>query len=67
MLIRETILLLGGSGFLGKNILDFVIKNDAISNNYKFIVLSRNIVLNKIYLRNFIRFFLEVLSTKIII
>ena len=48
MLIRETILLLGGSGFLGKNILDFVIKNDAISNNYKFIVLSRNIVLNKI-------------------
>jgi len=38
--VKETVLLLGGTGFIGRNILDFVINNEEYS-NYKFIILSR--------------------------
>lgn len=38
---KETILLLGGTGFIGRNIIDYVLKNEEYS-NYKIVVLSRN-------------------------
>ncbi|WP_311260722.1 NAD-dependent epimerase/dehydratase family protein, partial [Xanthomonas sp. WCS2017Cala2-12] len=41
------ILLLGGSGFIGTNILDFIQKNDEFS-NFRFVVLARNIPNDKI-------------------
>jgi UDP-glucose 4-epimerase len=41
MLVKETILLLGGTGFIGSNIIDYVLKNDQYS-KYQFVVLSRN-------------------------
>lgn len=39
---REVILLLGGTGFIGKNIIDYLIKQESFS-NYKLVVLSRNL------------------------
>jgi UDP-glucose 4-epimerase len=39
---KENILLLGGNGFIGKNIIDYVRSNLKLSNKYKIIVLSRN-------------------------
>lgn len=39
---NETILLIGGNGFIGRNVIDFVIRNDGFS-NHKFVVLSRSI------------------------
>lgn len=39
-MVKETVLLLGGSGFIGKNIIDHVINNEK-QLNYKFVVLSR--------------------------
>lgn len=41
--VRETVLLLGGTGFIGKNIIDYVHKNVEFSSSYKFIILSRDI------------------------
>jgi len=40
IMVKETVLLLGGSGFIGKNIIDHVINNEK-QLNYKFVVLSR--------------------------
>jgi UDP-glucose 4-epimerase len=42
MQIKETVLLLGGTGFIGRNIIDYVLKNEEYS-NYKIVVLSRDI------------------------
>ncbi|MCK8141464.1 NAD-dependent epimerase/dehydratase family protein [Flavobacterium sp. I-SCBP12n] len=42
MLVKETILLIGGSGFIGSNLIDFVLKNNDFS-DYKFVVLSRSL------------------------
>lgn len=39
--VKETVLLIGGTGFIGKNIIDFALKNEVCS-NYKFIILSRD-------------------------
>jgi UDP-glucose 4-epimerase len=39
--VKETVLLIGGTGFIGKNIIDFALKNEACS-NYKFVILSRD-------------------------
>ncbi len=39
---KEVILLLGGTGFIGKNIIDYLIKEESFS-NYKLVVLSRNL------------------------
>lgn len=39
--VKETILLLEGTGFIGKNIIDYLLKSDDLS-NYKIVVLSRN-------------------------
>jgi UDP-glucose 4-epimerase len=39
-IVKETILLLGGTGFIGKNIIDFALKNEELS-IYHFVVLSR--------------------------
>lgn len=41
MQVKETILLLGGTGFIGKNIIDYLLKNKEYS-NCKIIVLSRD-------------------------
>ncbi|WP_165584989.1 NAD-dependent epimerase/dehydratase family protein [Chryseobacterium taiwanense] len=41
MQVKETVLLLGGTGFIGRNIIDYVLKNKEYS-NYKIVVLSRN-------------------------
>jgi UDP-glucose 4-epimerase len=41
MQAKETILLLGGTGFIGRNIIDYVLKNEEYS-NYKIVVLSRD-------------------------
>jgi UDP-glucose 4-epimerase len=41
MQVKETILLLGGTGFIGRNIIDYLLKNEQNS-NYKIVVLSRN-------------------------
>jgi UDP-glucose 4-epimerase len=38
--VKETILLLGGTGFIGRNIIDYLFKNNDLS-NYKIVVLSR--------------------------
>ncbi len=43
----ETILLIGGNGFIGRNLIDFVMRNKEFS-NYKFVVLSRSIIENEI-------------------
>ena len=43
---KETILLLGGTGFVGRNIIDFVLTNKDLS-NYKIVVLSRGIQVEK--------------------
>jgi UDP-glucose 4-epimerase len=40
MPVKETILLLGGTGFIGRNIIDYLFKNKNLS-NYKIVVLSR--------------------------
>ncbi len=40
IMVKETVLLLGGSGFIGKNIIDHVINNEK-QLNYRFVVLSR--------------------------
>ncbi|MFC0776748.1 NAD-dependent epimerase/dehydratase family protein [Flavobacterium sp. HJSW_4] len=45
MQFKETILLLGGNGFIGSNIINFIAKSDEFS-NYKFVVLSRSNVIN---------------------
>lgn len=47
MVVRETILLLGGSGFIGRNIIDFVITNNELL-NYRIVVLSRDVQNDKI-------------------
>ncbi|WP_293302841.1 NAD-dependent epimerase/dehydratase family protein [Pedobacter sp. UBA4863] len=39
---KETVLLIGGTGFIGKNIIDYVLNNKTNS-VYKFIVLSRHL------------------------
>lgn len=39
--VKETILLLGGTGFIGRNIIDYVLKNQEYS-NCKIVVLSRD-------------------------
>lgn len=39
---RETVLLLGGNGFIGRNVIDFATSNDLCS-KYKFVVLSRSL------------------------
>jgi UDP-glucose 4-epimerase len=39
--VKETILLLGGTGFIGRNIIDYVINNEEFS-TYRFVVLSRD-------------------------
>lgn len=41
MQAKETVLLLGGTGFIGKNIIDYILKNEEYS-NHKIVVLSRN-------------------------
>jgi UDP-glucose 4-epimerase len=41
MLVKETILLLGGTGFIGRNIIDYILKQEDFS-NYKIVVLSRD-------------------------
>ena len=41
MQVKETVLLLGGTGFIGRNIIDYILKNKEYS-NYKIVVLSRN-------------------------
>jgi UDP-glucose 4-epimerase len=41
--IKETVLLLGGTGFIGRNIIDYVHKNVELSSSYKFIILSRDL------------------------
>lgn len=41
MRVKEIILLLGGTGFIGRNIIDFINKNGDVS-NYKIVVLSRD-------------------------
>jgi UDP-glucose 4-epimerase len=41
MRIKEPVLLIGGSGFIGSNILDFSNLNDDLLKRYKFVVLSR--------------------------
>lgn len=41
MQAKETVLLLGGTGFIGKNVIDYILKNEEYS-NYKIVVLSRN-------------------------
>ncbi|MFV8372650.1 NAD-dependent epimerase/dehydratase family protein [Flavobacterium sp. LB2P6] len=41
MLVKETILLLGGTGFIGRNIIDYVLTHDDFS-NFKIVVLSRD-------------------------
>lgn len=41
MQAKETVLLLGGTGFIGKNIIDYIFKNEEYS-NYKIVVLSRD-------------------------
>lgn len=45
MKFRETFLLLGGTGFIGKNIVDFVLKNEEFT-NCKIVVLSRTFQIN---------------------
>ncbi|MDW8849270.1 NAD-dependent epimerase/dehydratase family protein [Flavobacterium sp. MMLR14_040] len=45
MQAKETILLLGGTGFIGRNIIDYVLIQKDF-NNYKIIVLSRDIQKN---------------------
>lgn len=40
MLVKETILLLGGTGFIGRNIIDYVLTHEDFS-NCKIVVLSR--------------------------
>jgi UDP-glucose 4-epimerase len=40
MQVKETILLLGGTGFIGRNVIDYLFKNNDLS-NYKIVVLSR--------------------------
>ncbi|OXA71470.1 hypothetical protein B0A67_11775 [Flavobacterium aquidurense] len=47
MVVKETILLLGGSGFIGRNIINFVIVNNELL-NYKIVVLSRDVQNDKI-------------------
>lgn len=42
MQVKETILLLGGTGFIGKNIIDYVLKNKELS-NYNFVILTRKL------------------------
>ncbi|BFM42303.1 NAD-dependent epimerase/dehydratase family protein [Flavobacterium sp. CFS9] len=41
MQFKETILLLGGTGFIGKNIVDYILKNKQFL-DYKIVVLSRS-------------------------
>lgn len=41
MQIKQNILLLGGTGFIGKNIIDYFVKNDKFS-NFQLIVLTRS-------------------------
>ncbi len=41
MQVNETILLLGGTGFIGRNIIDYVLTHEDFS-NYKIVVLSRD-------------------------
>ena len=41
MQIKEAVLLIGGSGFIGSNILDYSNQNDELLKRYKFVVLSR--------------------------
>lgn len=41
MQAKETVLLLGGTGFIGKNMIDYIFKNEEYS-NYKIVVLSRD-------------------------
>lgn len=41
MLVKETILLLGGTGFIGRNIIDYVLTHEDFS-NCKIVVLSRD-------------------------
>lgn len=43
----KNILLLGGTGFIGRNIIDYVLKHEEFS-NYKFVVLSRYIQSEKL-------------------
>lgn len=40
--VKEVVLLLGGNGFIGKNVIDFIIANQEISLKYKLVVLSRS-------------------------
>jgi UDP-glucose 4-epimerase len=40
MPVKETILLLGGTGFIGRNIIDYLLKKNDLA-NYKIVVLSR--------------------------
>lgn len=40
MPVKETILLLGGTGFIGRNLIDYMLKNEEYS-NYTIVVLSR--------------------------
>ncbi|MGE6353879.1 NAD-dependent epimerase/dehydratase family protein [Flavobacterium sp. NPDC079362] len=40
MPVKETILLLGGTGFIGKNIIDYILNKNDLS-NYQIVVLSR--------------------------
>lgn len=46
MQIKENILLLGGNGFIGKNIIEHFKNNDAFS-NYQIVVLSRKLQVKK--------------------
>ena len=39
--VKETILLLGGTGFIGRNIIDYILNNEELS-VYKIVILSRD-------------------------